>query len=319
MGKNKNIIQSYYLTSAKYHFSTFEKRILTNIISNLQQLLAGEVLKGKIERDLFDDYCIELPTSIFLDENDKTNHSQIKKALDLLEEKKFYFEDEKEWRKCRLIESPRYLKRGVVQFRLAKELVDVFLNFNKGYSKYQLEISLKLKSVYSMRIYELISNQTHPITYKIDKLKEMFGVSSSYNRNYNFIERVINLAKSELDEKANWSFEYQLTKTGRKFTTITFNPVHNLKNEDAEVYESELIRQVNLTHLIENQLKNYLINICHFSVKEVKNNIPTLQRFSEIYKANTLNKLEEIWSRASEKMNPKAYLIGSLKCEIENI
>jgi plasmid replication initiation protein len=320
MAKNKNIIQSYLITTAKYDFTADEKRVLSNLINVLQPLLEGKVLRGKVQQDLFQDYCLELPSSTFLGENDKTNHSRIKKALDLLEEKKLYQEDENSWRKIRLIESPRYLKRGVVQFRLAKELVELFLNFDKGYSKYQLETSLKLKSVYAMRLYELISGQTQPLTYKISYLKEIWGATQkAYERNYNFIQRVIIPAQEELNEKANWTFIFTPIKEGKKFTKIMFTPVHNPRNEDTSTEEHELIRQISISRLIENNLKNYLLQTCGFSVQEIKNNIPTLKKFSELYKQDTDGKIREIWARARDKRNPKSYLIGSIKCEIENI
>lgn len=320
MAKNKNIIQSYLITTAKYDFTADEKRVLSNLINVLQPLLEGKVLRGKVQQDLFQDYCLELPSSTFLGENDKTNHSRIKKALDLLEEKKLYQEDENSWRKIRLIESPRYLKRGVVQFRLAKELVELFLNFDKGYSKYQLETILKLKSVYAMRLYELISGQTQPLTYKISYLKEIWGATQkAYERNYNFIQRVIIPAQEELNEKANWTFIFTPIKEGKKFTKIMFTPVHNTRNEDTSTEEHELIRQISISRLIENNLKNYLLQTCGFSVQEIKNNIPTLKKFSELYKQDTDGKIREIWARARDKRNPKSYLIGSIKCEIENI
>ena len=320
MAKNKNIIQSYLITTAKYDFTADEKRVLSNLINVLQPLLEGKILKGKIQQDLFQDYCLELPTNTFLGENDRTNHTRIKKALDLLEEKKLYQEDENSWRKIRLIESPRYLKRGVVQFRLAKELVEVFLNFDKGYSKYELETSLKLKSVYSMRLYELISGQKQPLTYKISYLKEIWGATQkAYERNYNFIKRVIIPAQEELNEKANWTFIFTPIKEGKRFTKIMFTPVHNPKNEDLSVEENELIRQISVSRLIENNLKNYLIHTCGFSIQEIKNNVPTLKKFSELYSVQTEGKIREIWARARDKRNPKSYLIGSIKCEIENI
>ena len=320
MAKNKNIIQSYLITTAKYDFTADEKRVLSNLINVLQPLLEGKILKGKIQQDLFQDYCLELPTNTFLGENDRTNHTRIKKALDLLEEKKLYQEDENSWRKIRLIESPRYIKRGVVQFRLAKELVEVFLNFDKGYSKYELETSLKLKSVYSMRLYELISGQKQPLTYKISYLKEIWGATQkAYERNYNFIKRVIIPAQEELNEKANWTFAYTPIKEGKRFTKIMFTPVHNPKNEDLSVEENELIRQISISRLIESNLKNYLIHTCGFSIQEIKNNVPTLKKFSELYSAQTEGKIREIWARARDKRNPKSYLIGSIKCEIENI
>ena len=320
MTKNKNIIQSYLITTAKYSFTADEKRILSNLIDILQPLLSGKVLRGKVEQDLFMDYCVELPSSTFLGENDKTNHSRIKKALDLLEEKKFYFEDEKEWRKVRLIESPRYLKRGVVQFRLAKELVDVFLNFNKGYSKYQLETSLKLKSVYAMRLYELISNQTQPLTYKISYLKEIWGATQkAYERNYNFIQRVIVPAQEELNEKANWSFIFTPIKEGKKFTKIMFTPVHIQKNEDINLEQQELAKRIGITSLIGQEMKAYLMNTCGFTAQQIRKWHKQINLFTNLYKQDSAYKIREIWGRARNADNPIGYVINAIKDEVKYI
>ena len=46
---NKDVIQSYIMTTAKYDFSADEKRILLRLVETWQYLLEGKELKGKIE------------------------------------------------------------------------------------------------------------------------------------------------------------------------------------------------------------------------------------------------------------------------------
>ena len=55
---NKDIIQSYIMTTAKYDFSADEKRILLRLVETWQHLLEGKELNGKIERDLFGGYIL---------------------------------------------------------------------------------------------------------------------------------------------------------------------------------------------------------------------------------------------------------------------
>ena len=45
--KNKEILQSYILTTAKYDYSVYEKRILYRIIEVLQELIVDKTLNQK--------------------------------------------------------------------------------------------------------------------------------------------------------------------------------------------------------------------------------------------------------------------------------
>ena len=45
---NKEILQSYILTTAKYDYSVYEKRILYKIVEQLQYLIEGKMLDKDI-------------------------------------------------------------------------------------------------------------------------------------------------------------------------------------------------------------------------------------------------------------------------------
>ena len=315
--ENREVIQSYIITAAKYDFSVDEKRVLSHLVEMMQPLIEGKELVGKVEQDLWGTYHFILPTEYFFEEG--ANRQRIKQAIKSLNEKSFEYEDEDGWGICRLIEMPFLDKRGKVEFYLGKKLVDVFLNFNKGFSKYQLDISLSFKSVYSMRLYELISNQTRKLTFRISRLKEMWDITDkAYERNYNFIQRIIEVAKKELDEKSNWSFTYQPIKKGRSFELIEFTPIHFPERETAEVTRAEAMRQVNLSFFVSKEVKNYLIQTCAFSPREIKNNADTIKTYCDKFGNEARERITELWGRARGARNPKGYLIGTLKSEIEN-
>ena len=315
--ENREVIQSYIITAAKYDFSVDEKRVLSHLVEMMQPLIEGKELVGKVEQDLWGTYHFILPTEYFFEEG--ANRQRIKQAIKSLNDKSFEYEDEDGWGICRLIEMPFLDKRGKVEIYLGKKLVDVFLNFNKGFSKYQLDISLSFKSVYSMRLYELISNQTRKLTFRISRLKEMWDITDkAYERNYNFIQRIIEVAKKELDEKSNWSFTYQPIKKGRSFELIEFTPIHFPERETAEVTRAEAMRQVNLSFFVSKEVKNYLIQTCAFSPREIKNNADTIKTYCDKFGTEARERITELWGRARGARNPKGYLIGTLKSEIEN-
>ena len=317
---NRQVIQSFLLTSARYEFSIYEKRIFTSLVNAMQPLIEGKKLNGKVEQDLWGDYHFEFPLSFFMDE-DNSHINRYKEALMGLNDKKFEYEDEEVWRLIRLIERPQYKKRkGVIEFDIASQLVDVFLNYSRGFSKYNLGVSMSLKSVYAVRMYELMANQKRPLTYSIEKLKDIFGVTEqkSYANTFNFVRRCIHQAWFELEEskEANWSFGYNLVRHGRKITAITFTPIHHPEKEPPEVQRAEAIRQVHLSHWLPIDLKNHLLKKCGFSPREIKNNIDTIEAFCKLYNQNTLTKINEIWERAKDKRKPKAYLIGAMQLEL---
>lgn len=312
---NRMVIQSYLITTARYNFTIDQKRVLTRIIELLQPLLEGKVLSGKVEQNLWGDYHFSIPTNLLI--NDDTNYTRTKQALKSLRNITFECTSEKnEWAEVGLIEMPKITRRGEVEFYLTEELVNVFLDFSKGYSKYVLGISLGFSSVYSMRVYELISNQKQPITFKIDKLKDIWGLSKSYERNFNFIQRIIEPAKKELDEKANWTFTYDLLKKGNKFEYIKFYPKHIAEKETKELFEAESLREIDLRYILDRNVREYLIHTCGFTTTELNHHKDTLEKFVKKYRSNADQAIREIWGRSrTHGKDPKSYFFGALKAE----
>lgn len=312
----REVIQSFLITSARYKFSVYEKRVLSRIITELQPMIEGQHLNGKVERSLFGDIKVQMPLSLLRGE-DRGNVKQYKDALRSLSQKGIEFEDDKVWTYCNLIQSPKIVKGSeLVSFSICSDMVDLFLNFSKGYSKYILSVSLSLKSTASARLYELISNQPHPLRYGIEKLKELLG-AETYTLSGNFIQRVILPAKKELDEVANWSFDFRCIKTGRKYTHIELIPINYKEREPDEVQRADALRRTHLSWWIDTNVKNKLVNL-GFSTREIKNNMETIQKFSTKFEYQTIEKICEIWTRGNGKRKQKAYLIGAMKLEVED-
>lgn len=318
---DRMVIQSYLMTTAKFKFSIYEKRILGRLIQLMQPMLEGKKLKGKVivNKNLWDEYNFEMPISLLATD---TNQTRFKDAIKALHEKHFEYKDEEgNWEIIHLIDTPKILKKGIIRFRLSDKLVNVFLDFSKGYSKYNSEVSLNLKSIYSMRLYELISNQKKPITFKIETLREMFKLGDKYKLIGSFIQKIIDPSKKELDDFSNWSFDYKPIKRGRKYEYIEFTPIHYTNRESTQVQQAEVLRQVNLSWDMPTQVRKFLIDTCGCSerILKQKKTRETIQAFITIYQTETLNKLNEIWERANrEGKNRQKYLIGAINREVES-
>ncbi len=312
---NKEVIQSYIMTTAKYDFSVYEKRILYRIIETTQKLLNGKKLnKGySIEKTLFDDRLVSIPISAILNGEEDKNHYQVRKALTSLRNKTFEYEDDKLWKLIGVIEKPKFEKYDTVAtFELQAEVYDAILNFSKGFRKYELKTAMSFESTYSMRFYELFSGQKKPMTYMIETLKKMFQIENKYKQINDFTKRVIDVAKRELDKKSPYSFEYKYIKTGRKITSILFMPYDIPANKDMQLEEKKLIRQVSPAWTLSQITLDYLKNVYGFTVKEIQIHLKTLRLAEATIDLHGLlaNSKRHVMDNAKE---PIPYLIGMIK------
>jgi plasmid replication initiation protein len=309
-----DLIQSYILTAAKYDYSVYEKRILYRILETLQKLTGGKKLDQKhhVDLTLFKDYVITMPVKDFLkDENDE-NYARAKQALLSLNRKVIEVEDDKIWCAFNLIERVKIEKTfGMASFTISSEIAKAFIDFSKGFSKYELQTAMSFDSIYAMRFYELLSEQKHSITYSIAKLKIMFKIENNYKKPNDFIRFVIEPAKRELDAKSPYSFEFTPLKVGKAITNIMFHPVYNAKNRDGRVEEKKLQKATSLRHDLDKMVIDYLKQNYFFSDEEIKNNrdvfITGNDRFDLMYF------LSEQKAKAEKAKNPKGWLINAIK------
>jgi len=312
--RNKDLLQSYVLTTAKYNFSVYEKRIIYRIIEILQQYTEGKKLNKKynIDIDLFGDAHISIPISAFLKDDRDKHYTEIKKALTSLESKKMTYEDEQNWQIIRLIEKPRINKyESFVVFRLDAMIYSAFLDFSKGYRKYELKTAMQFDSVYAMRFYELMSGQKTPLCYSIDQLKEMFQISDKYDRVNDFKKYVLDIAKRELDKCSPYTFTYEMNKTGRKFTSVTFYPKQQPQFRDDSLEKHELQKQVSLSWDLPKEITDYLIHNFEFTKDGIKNNLDLFKQAHE--QIDLVSFLASIKGKVRTSANPQGYIIGAIR------
>lgn len=325
--KNKEVLQSYILTTAKYDFSVYEKRILYRIIELNQSLLEGKKLNDRyqINNTLFKSKEYVMPISSFLTSDDnKTdkNHSRIKKALKGLQQKIIEYEDDETYRSAGIIFNVEINKKRAdnVTFYVADFIYQTLMDFSKGFRKYELKVAMQFESIYAMRFYELLSSQKKPINYSIDNLKEMFGLSHKYKETKDFIKYVINSAKRELDKCSPYTFHYETIKTGRKITSIHFIPIYQPQFEDDDLKKHKLNKEMSNRWFIPKNINDFLIHNFDFTDKELNNNLNLFENlYTNMSEESLLDFLVDIRFFASNADNPKGFIIGSLKKKAEQI
>lgn len=311
--KNKDVIQSYIITTAKYDYSVYEKRIIYRLVEMVQHTLEGKKLdKGfSIQKTLYNDRIITMPINAFLAGENDENYTRVKEALRKLRNKTFEYENGGKWKLVGVIEKPNFDISGVAQFELQPEVYDAILNFSKGYRKYELKVAMQFESVYAMRFYELMSGQKTPICYSIDQIKEMFQISDKYERVNDFKKKVLDTAKRELDRCSPYTFNYEMNKTGRKFTSITFYPKFQPKFRDQELEKGDLQKQVSLSWDLPRELVSYLKNNFGFTTDGIKNNIDIFKEANESF--DIVSILGGLKAKIIASNNPQGYIIGVIK------
>jgi hypothetical protein len=276
---NELAIQSYIFTTAKYDFNAYEKRIMYRLVELAQDELKGIMIRDnmhKIEPTLFGREITMPVADILRDEKDQ-NYTIAKKAFRSLAQKGVEYEDDKIWQYTAIISNPKIDKiKGSVVFTILDDIWRCLLDFTKGYRKYELVTAMQFKSVYSMRMYELMSGQKRPLEFTFEDLKQRFGVKDKYKLVGHFKTRVLDIAKKELDESSPYSFNYIEVKEGRKVVAFKFFPTFNSEKQDPELFEREKRSKLTARAQISREALDYLRYSFEFKAAEINKNKRTI-------------------------------------------
>jgi plasmid replication initiation protein len=311
---SRQVVQSYIFTTAIYDFNVYEKRVLYNLVKLAQSQIEGVKLSDslyKIDHAYKEFVVVELPMSDFLTDGDDKNHSRVKAALKSLHQKTFTYSDDGVWECFSIIANPRIrLRSSKVSFIVDARVWDVLLDFSRGFSRYDLRVAFTLESSYAMRMYELLAGQKDPIIYSIDALRKEFKLEGKYALTKDFIKRVIESAKNELDSKSPITFTYTPLKEGKKFTRILFYPKRQIDKEAKDSLFKETVRKYGIGASISTEETRILTEI-GFSRSGIRNNLELFLKCKK--ELDFIYELALLKGRAREKSNPCGWCIKALK------
>ena len=302
-----------------YDFNVYEKRVLYNLVKLAQSEIEGIRLADnlyRIEHGLGEFLKIELPISDFLTDEDDKNHSRIKAALKALHQKTFTYRDDEVWECMSIISNPKIrLHSSRVSFIVNNKVWDVLLDFSRGFSRYDLEVAFSLESAYSMRFYEMLAGQEEPITYTIEALRKEFCLEDKYAMTKDFIRRVVESAKHELDMKSPVSFTYTPIKEGRKIVKLLFFPVKHPANERSDMFFKQAIRRYGTAGQLSEVEYRFLREI-GFTEGGIKNNLPLLMDCQK--HLDLVYELALIKGKSRTKKNPCGWCIRTLRGKLQD-
>ncbi len=124
-------------------------------------------------------------------------------------------------------------KKGVVTFEIPLLLKPFLLELKRNFTMYPLLYIPKLKSSYSIRLYELLY-QYKSIghrTFELEDLQKKVG--SEYDLYGDFKRKVLAIAQRDLEEHTDIRFEYKEIKNVRKVSALKFSIIANQPKQDA--------------------------------------------------------------------------------------
>jgi plasmid replication initiation protein len=163
------------------------------------------------------------------------------------------------------IDSVRY-NNGIIRLTYNEDIFPYIVDLVGEYKKFNLPLLLKLKSKYSIRIYEILKSYELIGFYNVnvDTLREMFILGDKYSRFNDFEKYILLPSIQEINELNDIEVSYTPKKSGRKYTSIVFK----IKMKKEIVDESDLPPEVQaVKNMSENDLFTAIKSILSFKYR----------------------------------------------------
>ena len=128
------------------------------------------------------------------------------------------------------VSSVEYFNDGTIEFEFSQKLKPYLLQLNRDFTTYKIRNVLKLRSTFSLRIYEFLKQyeKLGKRVIPLIQLREMLGIGAEEYRLYgDFKRKVLMVAKQEISQKTDITFYFNELKTSRQITHIEFIIQHN--------------------------------------------------------------------------------------------
>jgi len=359
---NKDLIESYDFATLRNAVGLYGQRLLLRLIeaANATGIIEGldfkngdckPVCPSRVESDLFGHTRIIMPKTAIMGRAEE--YSKVTSDIETCMRHIIKYPD----KEGNMIMFPflTYAKcgSGAIELEVREELWKVMLNFTKGFRKFQLDTALAFKSKYSLKLYQLISGQTEPLTYSLADLKEILGArwteqqeagtgkikkivyveKETYPLTKDFIRRVIEPAKAEMDKCSPYTFDYELlysrkSKAGRPaITAIRLKPLYQNKFRDTGLEANELATKHAGAFAysgLSKEVRDILVHKFGLTDKGIKNNYRLWEAIRKEEKKGTfslLMTLDRLAKRASKERpdNLPRFVIGTLKAIMKDL
>jgi plasmid replication initiation protein len=220
MDDKKLVVKSNKLNQARYKLTVQEQRLILAMISDIDQ---GEDLL-KIHRISVQEFKSMVGLS------GESSYGQLKNLTKRLLSKVLVISEPDGDLQTHWVDHVKYHNdEGFLEFSFSAKLAPYLLALKKEFTRYQLKNVIRLKSAYSIRIYELLKQYQSVGSrfFDLEEFRQILSIPEGKLSRYTDLRRrVLETAKKEL-KHSDIGFEYQPIKTGRKVTGLDFTIFQN--------------------------------------------------------------------------------------------
>lgn len=220
-GSEKRVVQDNALISAAYTLTLQEKRLLLLGISKVGQ----NDYKHRHTEDFFFTVTNKEWQDVFKI-SDKNSYNDMKKAAKLLWDRSILIKQSDERIKLRWVTACGYNDgEASISLQFNPIIMAHLSGMLDEFTSYKLLSVSGLKSIHSIRIYELASQfvNTGVRVLSVDELKEMLALSDSYSSYADLKRYVLDKSVAEISSKTDIKLTWKPIKMGRKVVSIRFN------------------------------------------------------------------------------------------------
>lgn len=221
------ITQANKLVEARYEITKNEQLILNAMISFINPE-DGDFLTYKTSISQFAE---------LLGVDKKSNKREMKTVIRRLLSRVIELETTNGWKMYQWISyAEANEKEDSLVLRFHNNLKPYLLNLKKQFTSYRMLEIVELKSIYSIRMYQILRDyygrRQETFTYTLENFRQIVLGSGSkkYPQFKYFRTYVLNVSQKELDKKASLSFTFETIRVGRSIGEIKFTIVKKNKN-----------------------------------------------------------------------------------------
>ncbi len=254
--ENSLVVKSNYLIEASYRLTTQEQRIILVMASMVKPDDADFQLYRINVRDFNE--LVGVRNEAGYTETKEITKNLLKRVLIIRN-----IENDSELQIGWLASAQYYHGKGYVELEFSPKLKPYLLELRSRFTSYQLKNVLKLKSSYSIRIYELLKQfeKIRERSFEFEDLKKRLGIPEDKYKQYgHFKDKILNKAKKELKGVTDIAFTFREKKKGRKVTGIIFFIKTRTIEKEAEKELYEELEQIKNIELYTTLQEYYLLS-----------------------------------------------------------
>jgi plasmid replication initiation protein len=208
-------------------------------------------------------------------------------------------------------------EQGIISLSFHPHLKPFFLQLKDNFTKINIVDIMCLKSIYSIRIYEILKQYEY-IRYRIIDIKDLrdiCGITSEQYKQINDLQRyVLNISQREINQKTDLEISYSMIKKGRKYVSVEFKIKKNKKKDsfdDIKLFKKMsqeakkqdlMIRDIQSFGFSRNTISKMISDISDFDIEQAIRSVEI-----QIQNGNVKNPKAMLRTALREKWKPDVF------------